>query len=37
MSFLWGNTDKQTPEPKKFANINNDQINSNQQAVPVKY
>jgi hypothetical protein len=35
---FWGNTSQQTPQqPKKFANINNDQINSNQQAVPVKY
>src|SRR5262245_59411295 len=37
MSFLWGNTAKQPAEPKKFANISNDQINSNQQAIPVKY
>ena len=36
MSF-WGNTAQQPQEPKKFANISNDQINSNQQAVPVKY
>jgi len=36
MSFLWGNTANQPTEPKKFANINNDQINSNQQAIPVK-
>lgn len=35
---FWGNTANQQPkEPKKFANISNDQINSNQQAVPVKY
>jgi len=34
---FWGNTNEQPKEPKKFANINNDQINSNQQAVPVKY
>jgi hypothetical protein len=37
MSFLWGNTANQQPDPKKFANISNDQINSNQQSVPVKY
>lgn len=37
MSFLWGNTANQQQEPKKFANISNDQINSNQQAQPVKY
>jgi hypothetical protein len=37
VSFLWGNTANTPPEPKKFANISNDQINSNQQAVPVKY
>jgi hypothetical protein len=37
MSFLWGNTANKPPDPKKFANISNDQINSNQQAVPVKY
>ena len=34
---FWGNTNAQPKEPKKFANISNDQINSNQQAVPVKY
>ena len=33
----FGNTTQQPKEPKKFANISNDQINSNQQAVPVKY
>jgi hypothetical protein len=37
MSFLWGNTSNQTQNTKKFANIADDQINSNQQAVPVKY
>jgi len=37
MSLLWGNSAQQPPEPKKFANISNDQINSNQQAVPVPY
>jgi hypothetical protein len=37
MSFLWGNTAQQPQEEKKFANISFDQINSNQQAVPVKY
>ena len=37
MSFLWGNTANQQEDKKKFANISNDQINSNQQAVPVKY
>lgn len=37
MSFLWGNTAEQPREEKKFANISNDQINSNQQAQPVKY
>ena len=37
MSFLWGNTANQQQDPKKFANISNDQINSNQQAIPVKY
>jgi len=34
---LWGNTAQQETKQKKFANISNDQINSNQQAVPVKY
>ena len=34
---LWGNTANQETKQKKFANISNDQINSNQQAVPVKY
>jgi len=34
---FWGDTSQQQKEPKKFANISNDQINSNQQAVPVKY
>jgi len=34
---LWGNTSNQPTKPKKFANISNDQINSNQQALPVKY
>jgi len=34
---FWGNTSNQQKQPKKFANISNDQINSNQQAVPVKY
>jgi hypothetical protein len=37
VSFLWGNTAQQPQEEKKFANISNDQINSNQQAIPVKY
>lgn len=37
MSFLWGNTAQQPKEPKKFANISNDQVNSIQQAIPVKY
>ena len=37
MSLLWGNTANQAPQQKKFANISFDQINSNQQAVPVKY
>lgn len=37
MSFF-ANTKAQTPAtPKKVANISDDQINSNQQAVPVKY
>ena len=34
---FWGNTSNQQKQQKKFANISNDQINSNQQAVPVKY
>jgi hypothetical protein len=34
---LWGNTAEQPPEKKKHANISADQLNSNQQAVPVKY
>jgi len=36
---FWGNTANQQnqQQKKKFANISNDQINSNQQAVPVKY
>src|SRR5215470_13580525 len=34
---FWGDTSAQPQEKKKFANINNDQVNSNQQAVPVKY
>jgi hypothetical protein len=34
---FWGNTNAQPKQPKKFANISNDQVNSNQQAVPVKY
>jgi hypothetical protein len=33
----FGNTNAQPKQPKKFANISNDQVNSNQQAVPVKY
>src|SRR5215471_9281856 len=37
MSFLWGNTANQQPKQRKFANISVDQINSNQQSVPVKY
>src|SRR5215510_16378996 len=37
MSFFW-NTDQQQPATKrKLANIGDDSINSNQQAVPVKY
>jgi len=34
---FWGNTAAQPRDKKKFANINNDQVNSIQQAVPVKY
>src|SRR4030095_14833108 len=37
MSFLWGNTAAQPTDPKKFAHLNADQVNSNQQGVPVKY
>ena len=36
MSFF-ANTASQAPEPKKLANIRDDAINSNQQAVPVKH
>lgn len=34
---LWGNTAEQPQKKKKLANISEDQLNSNQQAVPVKY
>jgi hypothetical protein len=34
---FWGNTSQQPTKQKKYANINSDQLNSNQQAVPVKY
>jgi hypothetical protein len=34
---FWGNTAQTTKQQKKYANINADQLNSNQQAVPVKY
>jgi hypothetical protein len=34
---FWGNTAQQPQKPKKFINISADQVNSNQQAIPVKY
>jgi hypothetical protein len=34
---LWGNTAEQPAKKKKLANISEDQVNSNQQAIPVKY
>ena len=34
---FWGNTSAAQPKQKKYANINSDQLNSTQQAVPVKY
>jgi hypothetical protein len=34
---FWGNTSQQPAKQKKFANIDSDRLNSNQQAVPVKY
>jgi hypothetical protein len=37
MSWFANTNEQQPATKKKFANINDDQINSNQQAVPVKY
>jgi len=34
---FWGNTSQQQKQQKKYANINTDQLNSTQQATPVKY